>query len=113
VVVLRPELFRVAIDTTEAPAGTRLAAPGRPALAWGPRRGVAPSPGGRQSRPGIPGPVPGGPPVRVRPSAAVTSCHAGGLAEPPAWPDPTGSPDESSCRRRHGVPYHLAVGAAR
>jgi hypothetical protein len=26
VVVLRPELFRVAIDTTEAPAGTRLAA---------------------------------------------------------------------------------------
>jgi len=31
VVVLRPELFRVAIDTTEAPAGTRLAArPGLP-----------------------------------------------------------------------------------
>jgi hypothetical protein len=26
VVVLRPELFRVAVDTTEAPAGTRLAA---------------------------------------------------------------------------------------
>jgi DNA-binding GntR family transcriptional regulator len=61
VVMLRPELFRVAIDTTEAPAGTLLAGRGRPALAWVPRRGVAPSPGGRQSRPGIPGPVPGGP----------------------------------------------------
>jgi len=33
VVVLRPELFRVAIDTTEAPAGTPLAAPGRVPLA--------------------------------------------------------------------------------
>jgi DNA-binding GntR family transcriptional regulator len=34
VVVLRPELFRVAIDTTEAPAGTLLASRSRPGSGW-------------------------------------------------------------------------------
>jgi DNA-binding GntR family transcriptional regulator len=63
VVMLKPELFRIAIDTSPAQASTPLAAAIRLLLrlrlGWAQRRGVAPSPGGRQSRPGSPGPVPG------------------------------------------------------
>jgi hypothetical protein len=64
VVMLKPELFRIAIDTSQAQASTPLAAAigsdfDSTRLGWPQRRGVAPSPGGRQSRPGSPGPVPG------------------------------------------------------
>ena len=73
VVVLRPELFRVAIDTTEAPAGTPLAAPADGPLGWLPHRPVQL----------ITGPsVTHGPNGNQLPGSRSTGCPRRGV---PAW----------------------------